>query len=49
MAMPIAISWHAAALAARGTTLIIWQLPPGGTGWTKTQVISVPIQLGSSG
>jgi hypothetical protein len=37
------------ALAARGTTLTIWQLPPGGTGWTKTQVISVPIQFGSSG
>jgi hypothetical protein len=37
------------ALAAHRTTLTIWQHPPGGTGWTKAQVISVPIQFGSSG
>ena len=37
------------ALAVRGGTLTIWQLPPGGSTWTKTQVISVPIQYGSSG
>lgn len=37
------------ALAVHRTTLTVWQLPPHGTGWTKTQVISVPIQFGSSG
>jgi hypothetical protein len=37
------------ALAVHSTTLTVWQLPPGGTGWAKTQVISVPIQFGSSG
>ncbi len=37
------------ALAVHGGMLTIWQLPPGGRTWTKTQVISVPIQYGSSG
>ena len=37
------------ALAAQRSTLTIWQLLPGHISWTKTQVISVPIQYGSSG
>jgi hypothetical protein len=37
------------ALAVQPTTLTVWQLPPGRTGWTKTQIINVPIQFGSSG
>jgi hypothetical protein len=36
------------ALAARGSTLTVWQLPAGGGAWTRAQVISVPIQYGSS-
>jgi hypothetical protein len=31
------------------TTLTVWQLAPGASGWTKAQVIHVPIQYGSSG
>ena len=37
------------ALAVHRSTLTIWHLSPGGTTWTKTQVITVPIQYGSSG
>jgi len=37
------------ALAARGSTLTVWELPAGGTAWARAQVISVPIQYGSSG
>jgi hypothetical protein len=40
---------QADALAVHRGTLTIWQLPSGGTTWTKTQVINVPIQYGSSG
>jgi hypothetical protein len=36
------------ALAVHRTTLAVWRLPPGGTGWAKAQVISVPIEFGSS-
>jgi len=36
------------ALAVRGGTLTIWQHAPGGTTWTKIQVIHVPIPYGSS-
>jgi hypothetical protein len=37
------------ALAADGSTMTVWHLAPGGTAWTQVQVISVPIQYGSSG
>jgi hypothetical protein len=37
------------ALAVHRGTLTIWELPPGGSSWAKTQVINVPIQYGSSG
>jgi hypothetical protein len=37
------------ALAGGRTTLTIWQARPGGTAWSRTQTISVPIQFGSSG
>ena len=40
---------QADALAVHRGTLTIWQFLPGGTAWKKTQVISVPIQYGSSG
>jgi hypothetical protein len=36
------------AMAVAGSTLTVWQLLPGATGWTKSQVIHVPIQYGSS-
>jgi hypothetical protein len=36
------------ALAVHGSTLIISELPPVGTTWTKLQQINVPIQYGSS-
>ena len=36
------------ALAVSGSKLTIWQLSPGATGWTTTQVINVPIEYGSS-
>jgi len=36
------------ALAVHGGTLTVWQLAPGATTWTQTQVIKVPIQYGSS-
>jgi hypothetical protein len=36
------------ALAANGSTLTAWQLSPGASKWAKTQVITVPIQYGSS-
>jgi hypothetical protein len=37
------------ALAVHGKTLTVWQLLGGASTWTKRQVISVPIQYGSSG
>jgi hypothetical protein len=37
------------ALAVNGGTLTIWRLIAGATQWTRTQVINVPIQYGSSG
>jgi hypothetical protein len=37
------------ALAVHRTRLTIWQLTQGSTAWTATQVITVPIQFGSSG
>jgi hypothetical protein len=40
---------QADALAVHRGTLTIWQLPPRASAWVKTQVISVPIQYGSSG
>jgi hypothetical protein len=40
---------QADALAVHRGTLTIWQLPPRGSTWAKTQVINVPIQYGSSG
>jgi photosystem II stability/assembly factor-like uncharacterized protein len=36
------------ALAANGSTLTAWQLSQSSPTWAKTQVISVPIQYGSS-
>ena len=36
------------ALAVSGSTLTVWQLDRGSTVWAKAQIISVPIQLGSS-
>lgn len=36
------------ALAVSGSELTVWRLSPGATGWTTTQVISVPIEYGSS-
>ena len=36
------------ALAVNRGTLTIWHLTPGATEWTRTQVINVPIQYGSS-
>ncbi len=36
------------ALAVHGAALTIWRLAAGGTSWTKAQMISVPIQYGSS-
>jgi hypothetical protein len=36
------------ALAASGTTLTVWRLASGSTGWSKFQAINVPIQAGSS-
>ncbi len=41
-------SGQADALAVHGSTLTIWHLPAGGAAWTSTQVITVPIQYGSS-
>jgi hypothetical protein len=37
------------ALAAGRTTMTIWQLPPGSAAWARAQIISVPVQFGSSG
>ena len=39
---------QASALAVHRGTLTIWQLPAGGSTWTKLQQINVPIQYGSS-
>jgi hypothetical protein len=39
---------QADALAVDRGTLTTWQLPAGGSAWTKAQVIGVPIQYGSS-
>jgi hypothetical protein len=39
---------QADALAVHRGTLTIWQLSANGSTWSKTQVISVPIQYGSS-
>jgi hypothetical protein len=39
---------HVDALSVRAATLTVWQLGPSGTTWTKTQVITVPIQYDSS-
>ena len=36
------------ALAAGRTTMTVWQLPPGSAAWARAQVISVPVQFGSS-
>jgi hypothetical protein len=36
------------ALAVQASTLTVWQLAPGGQEWTRAQVISVPIEYGSS-
>jgi hypothetical protein len=36
------------ALAADGSTLTVWRHTAGSASWVKTQVISVPIQYGSS-
>ena len=38
----------AQALVADDTVLTVWTLAPGSSGWTKGQVIHVPIQFGSS-
>jgi hypothetical protein len=36
------------AMAVDGSTLTVWQLRPGASNWTKSQIIHVPIQYGSS-
>jgi hypothetical protein len=36
------------ALAVHRTRLTVWHLAPGATTWAKAQVISIPIQFGSS-
>ncbi|HLK78455.1 MAG TPA: hypothetical protein VKU77_33005 [Streptosporangiaceae bacterium] len=36
------------ALAVNRGTLTVWRLTPGATNWTRAQVITVPIQYGSS-
>jgi hypothetical protein len=36
------------ALAVNASTLTVWQLATGGLEWTRAQVISVPIEYGSS-
>lgn len=36
------------ALAAGHTTMTVWQLAPGSAAWARAQVISVPVQFGSS-
>ncbi len=36
------------ALAVHGSTLTVWQLATAGQAWTRAQVISVPIEYGSS-
>jgi hypothetical protein len=40
---------QADALAVHDSTLTVWHIPAGGTAWTRAQVISVPIEYGSSG
>ena len=42
------LTGQADALAVHRGTLTIWKLSADGSAWTKTQVISVPIQYGSS-
>jgi hypothetical protein len=37
------------ALTVHRAKLTVWQLAPGGRSWTTAQVITVPIQFGSSG
>jgi hypothetical protein len=37
------------ALAVSGTKLTVWRLAPKATVWQKTEAISVPVQVGSSG
>jgi hypothetical protein len=44
-----AASGQADAMAVAGATLTVWQFLPGTSDWAKAQVISVPIQYGSSG
>ncbi len=36
------------ALAVHGSRLTVWQLATGGQGWTRVQVVNVPIEYGSS-
>jgi hypothetical protein len=36
------------ALAVHAATLAVWQLPSGAAAWSKSQVVTVPIQYGSS-
>lgn len=36
------------ALAVSGSKLTVWRLSPGTSAWTRTQVINVPIEYGSS-
>jgi hypothetical protein len=37
-----------AALAVHRTRLAVWQLAPGGGGWSAAQTINVPVEFGSS-
>ena len=37
------------ALTARGGMMSVWALSPGGSAWTRSQVINVTIPYGSSG
>ena len=37
------------ALAVHGSSLVVWQLAPGGGRWAAAQTVNVPVQFGSSG
>ena len=47
-ALAAAASGTADALAVHWTTLTVWRLASGHGSWTRAQVLSVPIQYGSS-
>jgi hypothetical protein len=48
-ALAVGAGGTADALSVHKATLTVWHLASGKAGWTKAQVLSVPIQYGSSG